>query len=86
MFPHKLFKQTLRAAFPREFKNFKVLAVSRYTDDNYGFFGGPYDPYWVVPIRIGTADITLEYFSSLCYAVIAKYSDKVETLFEGSAK
>ena len=86
MFPHKIFKQTLRAEFPREFKSLKVLAVHRYTDESEGFFGSPDDPYWVASIRIGTADITLEYFSSLCYVVIDKYSDKVETLFEGSVK
>ena len=86
MFPYKIFKQTLRAEFPREFKSLKVLAVHRYTDESEGFFGSPYDPYWIAAIRIGTADITLEYFSSLCYVVIDKYSDKVETLFEGSAK
>lgn len=86
MFPHKIFKQTLRAKYPLEFKNLKVLAVHRYTDESEGFFGSPEDPYWISAIRIGSADITLEYFSSLCYVVIAKYSDKVETLFEGSAK
>lgn len=86
MFPHKIFKQTLKAKFPREFKSLKVLAVHRYTDESESFFGSPDDPYWVASIRIGTADITLEYFSSLCYVVIDKYGDKVETLFEGSAK
>lgn len=86
MFPHKIFKRTLKAKYPHEFKNLKVLAVHRYTDESEGFFGSPEDPYWVASIRIGTANITLEYFSSLCYVVIDKYSDKVETLFEGSAR
>lgn len=86
MFPHKIFKKTLRAKFPREFKNLKVLAVHRYTDESEGFFGSPEDPYWVASIRIGTADITLEYCSSLYYAVIEKYGDNIETLFEGSAR
>lgn len=86
MFPHKILKQTLRAEFPREFKNIKILAVHRYTDESEGFFGSPEDPYFVAALRIGTVDITIEYFSSLCYVAIDKYSDKVETLFEGSAK
>lgn len=86
MFPHKIFKKTLRGKYPREFKSLKVLAVHRYTDESEGFFGSLEDPYWVAALRIGSVDITLEYFSSLGYVVIDKYGDKPEILWEGSGR
>ena len=88
MFPHKIFKRVLRQKFPNVHKKPIFTGVQRYVTDLEGFDGSPDDPYFVFAFRLGSADITLEFRSSLSWISIDVHgTDKgYITLWEGSAK
>lgn len=88
MFPHKIFKRTLKRTFPNVQEKPKFCGVQRYVTDFEGFDGSPNDPYFVYAFRVGATDITLEFRSSLNWISIDLHgTDKgYTTLWEGSAK